>query len=494
VRVDYVPTGQTTFQSSFFITLQGSGSAASNSLAISPPSGSTLAFGSIQLNQISSPQRVQITNNGTSTLVANGSIGGDFTISGVGSAASFPSVVLAPLESALYDVRCEPTTLGPQSSQLMFSSMAPTVGVKLSCNGIAGTGLAVTPTPANFPSTLTGKPVDVDVKIENTGGADVQLIIGLSGQSNEVTLTTDLNGTTLGSGSAATTRLHYAAATDHPMSQLGTLDVGFQGGTNLPVAINGEALPGTLGVSPGMAIDFGPVCVGATATQPVSLYASAAGTIDVSGVSGPQPPFAATSASGSLAGNHGNSLDLSASVMPTTPGELTDKLLVHTDLPVANQEVTLMAKALPAGVTPTPDVIHFGPNRVSMATTTKEVTVTNCGTAPLTFTAARIEGADQADFALVSELPATPVGQRASTKFLVIMTPHSNGAKQAQLVLEHADGTISVALDGNGFGGDDVSNGGDKTYYSCNAGGASAAGAAFGLGLIALLRRRRRRT
>ena len=493
VRVDYMATGSgsATF---FNITLKGTGQAAASSLTINPPNGTGLSFGDIPILQTSSPQPVTITNNGTSPLSVAGSVTGPYQVVGI-SGATFPSQTLGAGSSASYQVRCAPTMTGIQPGTLTFSSAAPPVGLMLSCNGVNVTDLNVSPNPGNFPATLTGKPVDLDVTITNSG-APTTLVVSLSGASPELTFAPsgNPNGQGIGTGSSVVAKLHYTAATDHPMSRLGTLNVSYTGatGSNLGVAINGEALPGNLGVSPGTSIDFGPVCVGAKVDQTVSLYASAAGAIDVAGVTSPSAPFSATTTSGALKGNHGNSLSLTASVMPTVPGDLSDKLVVNTNLPVPAQNVALTATALPAGLTPTPDVVHFGPNRVMMTTTTKEIIVSNCGTAPITFTASRIEGANAAEFALVSELPGGAIDQRASTKLLVVMTARSNGNKQAQLVLEHSGGTITVGLDGNGFGGDDVSIGEDKTYYSCNAGGASALGASLGLGLIALLRRRRR--
>lgn len=490
VRVDYMQTGTglTTF---FNITLQGAGIAAASSLSINPPNGTGLSFGDIPINQSSSPQPVTITNNGTSPLSVAGTVTGPYQVLGVGG-ATFPSQTLGAGSSAGYEVRCRPTVTGIQPGTLTFSSAAPPVGLMLSCNGVLPTALTVTPNPGNFPATLTGKPVDLDVTITNTGLATT-LIVSLGGASPELTFAANgnPNGQGIGSGSSVVAKLHYAAITDHPMSRLGTLNVNYTGGTNLGVAINGEALPGNLGVSPGTSIDFGPVCAGARVDQTVSLYASAAGAFDVTSVTPPSAPFMATTTSGSLKGNHGNSLMLTASVMPTAAGDLTDKLVVNTNLPMPAQNVALTAKALPAGVTPTPDVVHFGPNRVMQTTTTKEIIVSNCGSSPITFTSARIEGASAEEFALVSELPGGAIDQRASTKLLVVMTARSNGNKQAQLVLEHSGGTVAVGLDGNGFGGDDVSIGEDTTYYACNAGGASGFGA-LGIGLLAVLRRRRR--
>lgn len=495
VRVDYKPTGggSATF---FNITLSGSGVAPQSALTVSPPNGSTIAFGDIPAMQQSTSQTVTITNTGQTTLNVASALNGPYLVTN--GTAQNPT--LGPGSGASYEVACRPSGTGPSPGSMSFTSAAPTVGVAFTCNGTNATSLGVSPNPGAFASALVGKPpADLDITITNNG-ALATLVVSLSpvaGGGNELTFASggNPNGQQLGPGGTAHAILHYAAGAERPMGQLGTLNVSYTpGGANIAVAINGEALTGTLGVSPGTAIDFGPVCVGATVTQPVSLYASAAGRVAVSSVSPPQAPFSATSANGTLQGNHGNTLMLMASVMPTAAGDLSDKLVVHTNLPTPDQDVALTAKALPAGVTATPDSVHFGPTRAEMTTTAKEIIVSNCGTAPLTFSAAHVEGADAADFAVVSAVPAQPIAQRASTTFLVVMTPHGNGAKQAQLVLDHDAGApIVVPLDGNGFGGGEVSTGEKGTYYTCNAGGASAAGAGLGLAIVALARVRRRR-
>ena len=271
------------------------------------------------------------------------------------------------------------------------------------------------------------------------------------------------------------------------MGPLATLMVNGQA-----VAVNGEALVGTLGVSPGTTINFGPVCVGATVTEPVRLYASDSGKVTITSITPPVAPFTATAASGPLQGSHANELMLTAGVTPTAAGDLTGKLVVHTDLVMANPEIDLMAKALPAGISPTPDTVHFGQSRVTATTTTKEVIISNCGTAPITFASSRIEGPSAAEFALVSVLPMTTIAQRASTTLLVVMTAQTNGPKIAQLILETSAGPVVVNLDGNAFGAEDSSGGRDETYYSCNAGGGAGLGGAFGVLLLALRRRRAR--
>ncbi len=487
VHVDYMPTAGGLLQT-FPITLNGTGMTAANSLTLSPPSGSTFPYFDIPVGQTSSGQTVTVTNNGTNALDVTASVTGSYVVTGLGS-ASYPTYLLGAGSSANYDVRCQPTVTGPQPGSLTFSAPAtPPVSLDMTCNGLAPTSLTVSPSPATFGSTLIGRPpANVPVTI-NAGGSGTTLSVTLTPVAGEVTIVgTNPDGQSLGSGSAATVTLHYSAATAHQNGLLATLTVNGQA-----VAVTGEALNGTLGVSPGTTIDFGPVCVGASVSQPVSLYASDAADLTVTAITPPAAPFTATATQGLLQGSHANQLQMMAGVAPAMPGELTGSIVVHTDLVQPAQNIALLATALPAGVSPTPDTIHFGSSRTLMTTSFKEVIVSNCGTTPITFASTRIEGASAADFAVVSELPTAPLAQRASTKILVVMTPHSNGAKQAQLFLEHDGGVVTVDLDGAGFGGTDDNGGGKNTYYSnCNAGGASGLGGSLAVLVLALRRRRR---
>lgn len=489
VHVDYAPTAGGSGQgSSITITLDGTGMAAANSLSLNPPTGSVFTFGDIPIGQTSTGQQVTVSNNGTSPLDVTAVSSGPYQVVGVGS-ATYPAQTLAAGESATYEVACASATLGPQPGTLSFTAPStPTVNIALECNGVAATPLSVSPLPATFASTLVGRaPQNVTVTISNAGSG-ATLDVALAQTLGEVSIVgTNPNGQVLPNGGTATVTLHYAAATEHPMGQLATLTINGQA-----VAVNGEALVGTLGVTPGTTIDFGPVCVGATVSQPVSLYASDSGKVTISSVTAPAAPFTASSTSGQLDGSHANELMITAGVTPTAAGDLTGKIVVHTNLVVANPEIDLKATALPAGVSPTPDTVHFGQARVMTTTTTKEVIISNCGAAPITFTASRIEGPSAAEFALVSVLPASALAQRASTTLLIVMTAQSNGPKTAQLLLDTDGGPVVVNLDGNAFGAGETSSGDAATYYTCNAGGASGLGGSLAVLVLAVRRRRRR--
>ena len=83
--------------------------------------------------------------------------------------------------------------------------------------------------------------------------------------------------------------LRYAPTQAHVSGPLGTLRVVTSGGTR-NVTITGEALLGRVASSPA-AIDFGPVCVGATTSKDFEVYAEAAGTFNLTSVMNPAAPF-----------------------------------------------------------------------------------------------------------------------------------------------------------------------------------------------------------
>ena len=470
---------------SFTIQFSGVGMPPPNSLKITPTM--PIDFGDVQLTNDSAPATVTVINNG----------GDGQTVTGANSDVNFTTVpaigtfTLPSMTNTTYSAKCHPLSLGPKSGTLSFTSIAPAVSVAMTCNGIPQSGLDIV--PANFPSTLVGRPVDADISIKNSTGAGVTLQVGFtSAAGTEITFTQNPSGP-LAQGAIAHAILHFKATTERQLGALANLSIGFVSGPAAQaVIVNGEALKATLGTAPGTTIDFGPVCVGASTTRDVQLYASGLGAIELFSVTAPGAPFTVTAAAGTLMGNHGNMIKLTAGVAPTTAGALTGKVVLVTNIPgTPNQDLKLIADGLPAGVSPTPAQVHFGPAHTMITTPYKEIIVSNCGAAPITFTSARIEGGGSTSFAVVSQLPTAPLDQKASTKIDVVMTPQSNGAQTSQLILEYAGGMLAIDLDGNGFGADDSAKGDRSTYYTCNAGGGSTAGASVAL-LAMLLRRRRR--
>jgi hypothetical protein len=141
---------------------------------------------------------------------------------------------------------------------------------------------------------------------------------------------------------------------------------------------------------------------------------------------------------------------------------------------------------LPGGVAATPDAVHFGSVMPGSTTGIKEIQLTNCGTTDLMFNAAHIVGQDPVEFTLIGANPPRTLAPTESERFMVVMQPHSNGAKSAKLVLEHSGGMTTADLDGEGFGGSSKDR---ETYYGC----ASSRPSSWWPILLALLALRRRR-
>ncbi|MGE0395132.1 MAG: choice-of-anchor D domain-containing protein [Kofleriaceae bacterium] len=487
-------SGSGTIQT-LLITLNGTGVAPAYALSMSPPNNSTLQFTDIPINSASTPQKITITNTGTSSITAMGTHSNmaAFPLTAL-AGASFTSQTLAMGQSASYEVSCAPTAAQQYTGTITFrTSQAQgniTRTVNLNCNGITS-DLVIDPNPASFPrSTLVGQPQDLAIQITNNGAStaftDVHLMSG-----GEVTITQQPTSP-LANGAQTTIVLHYTAETERELGRIDNLVITHTPGGTRTVAINAEALVGEIGVTPAL-VDFGPVCPGSEKTADLMVYATASGPVNLTSITQPGAPFSISGTGGLLEPNHGNIISLTARVTAQAAGELGDSFTLNTNLPgaAAMHEVQLQGVALPAGVTPTPNLVHFGPGRIGSPTTAKKITISNCGSSALQITGARIEGPSASEFTIVGpEDPLQSIPTMGELEFLVVMNPVTTGTKLAKLVVEYEGGVAETDLDGNGFGIDTDEGGEKTTYYTCSAGGAG--GLPIALALLVMRRRRRR--
>jgi uncharacterized protein (TIGR03382 family) len=187
----------------------------------------------------------------------------------------------------------------------------------------------------------------------------------------------------------------------------------------------------------------------------------------------------------------------SVTAAPVTAGHQVSTMMVDTDIPGGTPHmINLAVDGLTAGVSATPASLDFGSNPVLTTTIGQEVHLSNCATAAVTAMNARIEGTDAADFAIVQQPDSATIQPAQSASWLVVLQPHTTGPKEANFVVDYDGGTATVPLAGEGLGDmtGSGSNGGvgEKSYYTCAAGGASSA---WPLALVAIaftVRRRRR--
>ncbi len=485
--------------SSVSLMLTGSGATApTDSLYATSP----VSFPNIPFNTTSTPpQVVTLKNTGTETMIVGGMLDG----SGSGAFIVMPEAgftligqTLMSGSAARYDVQCHPTVQPTYDATLDFegagSSGSASVSSMLSCTGINST-ITIQPSQVVFPSTLVGRsPADQLVTI--TGGSATTLTaVALDGSAMMGGVTfvgSDGQGMSLGSTGVQIT-LHYDAAAAHASGPLGTLQITASSDTGpRGVGISGEALPGSLGTNPA-SIDFGPVCAsGGTATQDLEVYASSAGDVLLDAPDMVASPFGYTTTDHfplTLAGNHvGTSAILATSVALTDVGDVTGTLTLNSNVPNApTYDVPMHAVGLGAGIAATPDPLQFGAIQIGTTSTGKAIVFSNCGATDLVVTDAMISGPDAGDFTIVSpQSAATTLHPADSETFLIVMSPHVAGAKQATLVIDHSAGMTTAAIDGIGL----ASNTDRQTYYACSTGHSTAAWP-IGLALLALRRRRR---
>lgn len=473
------------------VTLTGTGTPPPIHISVQPGS---INFGDVRRNTDSTAVGLSVSNSGSSTMtVSSVSISPGFTIvSGpttgytVGGGGSQP-----------YALVCHPTAVGTLTGSFVVNSDdpgTPQVVVPLSCNGI-DSNLTIAPAPVTLPATRVGEPVQLGVALQNNGGASMQLeSVSLSG--------TDLTATnpgpmTLGAGASTNVTVSFAATTKE--SATGTMTVTYDGGQQRTAQVTARALATSMAVTPDGDIDFGPVCAGQSQDQSFTIIGNDEGSFKVQSITQPDGPFAAMlpALPANVQGAGASTLMFSVKASPVAAGHQVSTMMVTTDIPGGTPHmINLAVDGLDAGVSPTPASLDFGSNPVDSTTIGQTVDLSNCSTAPITASNARIEGPDAADFAIVQQ-PANPMLQPTqSASWLVVLQAHSVGPKQASFAVDYDGGTATVALAGEGLGdtgSGSGGSGGEKSYYTCAAGGSGAAWP-FAAALLVVIRRRTRRS
>ena len=484
------------------IMLTGNGQAPSYAMTAGP---SSINFGDVPLNSTSGAQMVTVKNTGGSTIHVGGTITGPDQSRFLVAPAITGPYSLDMNQAQTFSVSCQTGgSPGTYSASLVFTtgsaegSLMQTV--MLSCHA-AATAVLVTPNPVNLGTHLMGdSATTIPVTIANT--ATVALTLDgftFSGEpAGEVTYPSPPTGPVIvGVGSNTSVGVRYAPTTERDFGSLGTMVFTVNGmATSVPLV--GGAHVGSIGTNPA-ALDFGAVCAGSTANLDLTIFANAGGDVTLSNPTGPSAPFTATlPATGrTLLAHHASEITLTATAAPPaseTAGDHTDQILLQTNIPgQTSVPVGVHALVLAGGVSPSPGIVHFGPNDIGKPSPVQMVTLTNCGAGPLTLTDVGFAGDNAAEFAVVSPADVhVTIPTTMSQTFLVVMTAATPGAKAAQMMFSFPGGPQMVALDGTGVGG--VAPGGTtdrETYYACSTGQPGGlAPAAFA---ALLLRRRRRR-
>ncbi len=464
------------------LTLNGMGVAPPIDIDVSP---GAIAFGDVRRDTDSSDATVTVRNLGGSTLTVTGvAVSGEFAMSGPAGGYG-----LAPGTAQPYTLRCHPTGIGAIGGELSITSddpSTPTVTVALGCNGI-DSNLDISPSPAVLQTTRVGEPVKQSIVVGNTGTAPTT-IEGISVAGIGITMVSQpAFPTTLGPGGSIPVDVAFDANTHGDASA--TLTVTFDGGQVRTSQITALALTATMSLDPDGEVDFGPVCAGQTTTKLFTVLGNGDGGFAIQSFTDPTAPFTGTfpAVPAAVAAQGANQVTFEIQAAPVDVGLGASTLSIATDIPGASaREVQLLVHGLAAGVGATPEAADLGSQPIDSTTLGQAIDLTNCTENPLTLGAARIEGPDAIEFAIVMTPQSTTVAPSSSARYLVVLSPRTVGTKHAQLVIDHDVGSTIIPLDGEGLGPNDGTPIDTTSYYACSAGGSFAAwpivlAVAFGL-------------
>jgi hypothetical protein len=470
------------------LTLSGTGQAPPIDADVQPTS---VAFGDVRRNTDSTQAVVTVRSTGGQTLtVSSVSLSAGFTTSGMMTGYQLP-----PNAFQSYPIVCHPTAVGPMSGQLVVSSndpAQPSISVPLSCKGI-DSNLDIAPSPAALATTRVGEPIDTVIDLRNTGGAAMTLeSVALTGTGITMTSVPPPNTVLAATTGVAHVGVHFEASAKGDASA--TLVASYDGGQTRSTQVSARALATSMALSPDGDIDFGPVCGGQSKMQEFTMIANEQGAFSLQSIGDPGGPFtiAAPALPLTVLGAGAKQVKFQVTAAPPGEGVVTAAVVVKTDIPNATDHtLNLTVQGLPPGVTATPATIDLGSNPVNTTTIGQEVHLSNCGTAPVMFTNARIEGPDALDFAIVAQPSSSMISPAGLVSWLIVLQAHTVGPKQASFAVDYDGGTASIELGGEGLGDLGPAGGGRGSYYACSTGHPLALWPiAFVLGLV--LRRRRR--
>ncbi len=499
-----IDTTPTTF------TLTGRGTEPTIRSSVSP--AATLDLGQVRVGDVSSATSILVRNFGSgpqpmtvsSVAFDAASLTKGFAIAS-GTTASH--VVAANGGSDPFTVTCAPAAPGALTGSLRITTDDPaatTTTITVSCTGIMS-NLAFGPaSPASIAgtqaqkATRVGEPVNIPLTIRNTGTAAMTI--------HDLTIAgTDLSfvsrpapETVLPINQTANVVLRFAAGSPVDQGTLGTLTVTHDNGQVRTINVLGAALMTTMSITPDGAVDLGPVCINNTASKTFFILKNNPGTFKVTAINQPTAPFQLTGMlpTGSPLDVDNNAVSFTASVTPTAASELTGSFAVTTDIPgQAPRAISLSAIGLPDGITPTPTAMDLGTVSVGAASPGQMLVLTNCSAAPLTLIESLIGGPNQDDFEIAVPPTTTTIAPGMAATYVIVTRPNNPGGLSATLQIRHAGGMVEVPLTAAGTGDvidDRIPE--DSTYYSCSAGGGSAAAVwPLGVAVVLVMRRRRRR-
>jgi hypothetical protein len=422
-------------------SLSGTGASNTQTAAITP---STLAFGNVIVNQ-SSTLTATLANTGavavSVTVPASNSVSGtNFSFVSTTCLASLPVG-----SSCAVNVKFLPTAAASRTGKLTINTGAGKLSTNLSGTGVSNTQIAtLTPSPLAFGNVLLNTTSTLTATLTNTGAVALTVTAptasSVSGTYFSFSSTTC--ATSLAVGATCTVDVNFLPT--GASSSSGTLSVVTGAGTK-SVTLSGTGVNSTQAATlTPSSLAFGSVGVGTPASLTATLTNTGSMAISVSpaSISGTYFSLAGNNCPASLAA--AASCSLTVNFTPSTGGTQNGTLTVPTG------PATFTTPLSGTGVTPsgslTPSNLSFGNVNLG-SSTTLNATLTNTGSAPLSFASASVSGATFS-YASTTCPASLPVGTNCTIG--VTFTPTSVTTTNGTLSVGTGAGTLTSTLVGSG--------------------------------------------
>lgn len=353
-----------------------------------------------------------------------------------------------------------PTTPGLQTGMVVATDNVGNGSEYLALSG-TGNGAAVSLSSAalSFPSTLVGSTSAAQTfTLTNTGNAalNISAISPTAGFAMDKNTTTCSTGTAVVAGTQCTIGVTFtpsgAGAASGSLTIVGT-------GNGVAVTVPAVSLSGT-GLAPVASLSaagltpFGNQRVGTTsASQPVTLDNAGNAALTISNIA-VTADFTQTNNCGtSVAAS--SSCTINVSFAPTVSGALTGSLAVTdntNEVAGSTQTVTLSGTGTTVVLSASSPSLSFGNQSLNTTSAVQPETITNTGSAALTFTAIAATG----DFAVATTgttcSTSAPVAPAGTCVINVTFSPTATGSRSGSLMLtDNATGSPqTIGLSGTG--------------------------------------------
>ena len=430
------------------------------------PVSSAIDFGDVVVGGSSVSSRVVLENTGNSSLaVESVALAGDDTHFAIAEVA-VPAEVL-PGGQAEWGITCRPTTSGDKSATFTIrhadEANSPNV-VTLSCSGTEA-NLSVIPEPITFADTrVCESATPRSVRLQNDGTAQLTITAVTTSDSVFPIVTPPTLPTELApNGGFVELDVGFAPTQMGTTGGILTIESTDPGGDRL-VALSGTGLLAQLTVD-SLDVDFGGVRIdesGEAQTLTVTNVGEAEFSLqDVSidnAVDFTVRPVIPDAWPTVL--EPGGVATFQVVAAPQTLGPKSASLTIRTDVPTppcgpTPVVVTASVVGVIPDITATPGAVEFGASDVQASVPfTRELVVTNTGTATLTVSRAQIAGPQAGSFSLVNANVPVTIRPGFSFAMTVAYEPvvESTGEQATLRLTSDARGgtTIDVPLSGQG--------------------------------------------